>query len=619
MIIAITLLLMGHASSAYAKTRVYTDGDWEYSYKNDKITKTRYTGTDTSIVLPVSTVIVDSEYRISDLGTGTLEVGESVEEITIPREYKTLSKGAFKNCQFLKQIRIESDLGSLEKNIRAFAGAGSDKGFTVTFGDSVTHIPDFLFASSGDAFCHVTKAVLGSGITEIGEYAFSGCKEIKTVEIPDGSKLKSIQNNAFNGCTVLTGMNNKPVFKFPEGLTDIGFNAFRDCILLREVDFPSTLTLIENSAFYGCTGLNSVRIRSNLKKTSDFGIFYNAGTEAPAGITVVFSEGITAVPDNLFFTNWGTYEGKDYAHVKKVVLPSTLKKIGRYAFEDCFDLSDINISGAAALKTIGEFAFKGTGISKVSLPQSVKEIGDGAFEQCKSLTLFSTKRKTGTIGNDVFDRANEALVLKSYYGSWIDEYAGIYGIKSEYFAPDKVVIKSVTNGVKGIKIKWKKAKWASEYIVFRRGAGERSYIALATVKILSFEDTYAEDGKVYNYKIVSSAGQARQKGSSVLKICRLKRPQISSLDNKKGKKLEVSWYKTAAKGYILQYSTSSSMNKARQVKVNNKKASRNTISKTIKKLKKGKKYYIRIRAFKKSAGKTYYSEWSPKKKIKIRL
>ncbi|MFR8616964.1 MAG: fibronectin type III domain-containing protein [Anaerostipes hadrus] len=43
-----------------------------------------------------------------------------------------------------------------------------------------------------------------------------------------------------------------------------------------------------------------------------------------------------------------------------------------------------------------------------------------------------------------------------------------------------------------------------------------------------------------------------------------------------------------------------------------------TTSYTIKKLKKKKTYYVRIRTYKKVSGKTYYSEWSSMKKVKIK-
>ncbi|MGI6736537.1 MAG: fibronectin type III domain-containing protein [Anaerovoracaceae bacterium] len=43
-----------------------------------------------------------------------------------------------------------------------------------------------------------------------------------------------------------------------------------------------------------------------------------------------------------------------------------------------------------------------------------------------------------------------------------------------------------------------------------------------------------------------------------------------------------------------------------------------TTSGTFTKLKKGKKYYVRVRAYKKASGKTIYGSWSSKKTVKIR-
>lgn len=51
----------------------------------------------------------------------------------------------------------------------------------------------------------------------------------------------------------------------------------------------------------------------------------------------------------------------------------------------------------------------------------------------------------------------------------------------------------------------------------------------------------------------------------------------------------------------------------------NAKISKNkTVTRTIKGLKKGKKYYVRVRCYKKLNGKTVYSKWSTKKTVKVK-
>ena len=75
-----------------------------------------------------------------------------------------------------------------------------------------------------------------------------------------------------------------------------------------------------------------------------------------------------------------------------------------------------------------------------------------------------------------------------------------------------------------------------------------------------------------------------------------------------GNKMQVRWKKGAGiTGYQIQYSTSKDFKKGAKTVTVPKKTS---TSATIAKIKEGKKYYVRIRAYKKVSGKTYYSEWS---------
>lgn len=94
----------------------------------------------------------------------------------------------------------------------------------------------------------------------------------------------------------------------------------------------------------------------------------------------------------------------------------------------------------------------------------------------------------------------------------------------------------------------------------------------------------------------------------------VKTTSISKLQNLKGKNLKVDIKKVSgANGYQVRYSTKSNMKSAKSVTV--KKSTTTTISK----LKKGKKYYVQVRAYKTdSAGKKVYGAWSKTKNIKIK-
>ena len=91
--------------------------------------------------------------------------------------------------------------------------------------------------------------------------------------------------------------------------------------------------------------------------------------------------------------------------------------------------------------------------------------------------------------------------------------------------------------------------------------------------------------------------------------------KLTSVKNYKGKKLKASWKKnTKVTGYQVQYSTSSKFKSAKTVTVKGYKST----GKTITKLTKNKKYYVRVRTYK-TVGKTnYYSGWSGAKSVTIK-
>ena len=105
-------------------------------------------------------------------------------------------------------------------------------------------------------------------------------------------------------------------------------------------------------------------------------------------------------------------------------------------------------------------------------------------------------------------------------------------------------------------------------------------------------------------------------GNTVVKSLK-KTFKISSLKSTKKNTIVVKTKKQAQiKGYQVQYSTSKKFTKktTKAVKVATKKG----LKKTVKGLKSGKKYYVRVRAYKMNGKKTVYSAWTAKKSVKVK-
>ena len=88
---------------------------------------------------------------------------------------------------------------------------------------------------------------------------------------------------------------------------------------------------------------------------------------------------------------------------------------------------------------------------------------------------------------------------------------------------------------------------------------------------------------------------------------------VTGLFLKRGKKsVIVTWKKvSSAKGYQLQYSLSKKMKNMKTLFYKKTKVK-------IKKLKRGKIYYFRVRAYKKAGSKMIYGKWSKKKSKKVK-
>lgn len=93
----------------------------------------------------------------------------------------------------------------------------------------------------------INNVIIEEGITNIGEYAFSGCSNLTNIHIPDS--VTSIGNNAFFGCSRLESI------EIPEGVTSIEYGAFYRCSSLESIEIPEGVTNIGNYAFDYCNKL----------------------------------------------------------------------------------------------------------------------------------------------------------------------------------------------------------------------------------------------------------------------------------------------------------------------------------------------------------------------------
>lgn len=251
------------------------------------------------------------------------------------------------------------------------------------------------------------------------------------------------------------------------------------------------------------------------------------------------------------------------------------------------------------ITSIGAFNFYFfDNLVSVKLPSTLKRIEKAAFWGCDLLESVTVPYSVTYIGEEAFaDYFNDGFYLRGYSGTAAERYAKKYNIKFVSLSPAVTLSTTVYtyNGkVKNPKVTVKKnditLKKDTDYtLTYPSG---RKNVGKYAVKVV-FKNGYK--GTVTKYFTI------KPKGTSISSV------------SAKSKGFTVKWKKqtTQTTGYQIQYSTSSKFKSPKYVTVSSNK----TTSKTIKKLKPKKKYYVRLRTYK-TVGKTkYYSSWSKAKTV----
>ena len=275
----------------------------------------------------------------------------SLKTVVLPASLKTLRSGAFENCISLTDVTIKGDIPDCSP---AFGNTGSlSGGYTVTFENGVTGIPEYIFESinpkEDEIYAFVRKVVMADTVKTVGFDAFYKCYGLK--DIVWSNALESIKSGAFQNCTALTEV------KLPESLRFLEYSAFEGCSSVETIVLPSSIKKVGPNVFLGCISLKNLTVTGDIAEYSDS--FWHTGS-VPNGYTATFAEGVTTIPEKFFYTN-ASEVSEEYAILTKVNLPDSLTKIDSYAFAYCHSLTSI------------------------SIPRYVKEIGAGAFHMCTHL------------------------------------------------------------------------------------------------------------------------------------------------------------------------------------------------------------------------------------------
>ena len=225
----------------------------------------------------------------------------------------------------------------------------------------------------------LTEYTIPEGVESIHEGAFEYCDSLTSVVIPDS--VKHIGRGAFHGCDNLTeitlpyiGSSIYDYFGYIFGASNYVDNSRHVPKSLKKVTITSE-TEIKEGAFYGCDSLTTI-----------------------------------IIPDSVKTIGRGAFNG--CSSLTNIVIPDSVKSIAWEVFKSCGALTNITIG--AGVESIGYDAFAGcNSLTTIIIPQSVKSIDASAFDGCKSLASIIAEKNSQyfkTIDDNLYSKDGKVLI-----------------------------------------------------------------------------------------------------------------------------------------------------------------------------------------------------------------
>lgn len=185
----------------------------------------------------------------------------SLESVTIPENVLYVGSMTFNDCVNLKSVTWNaincnnyiSNSGPMFYNYDTQSSAVEQ----FVFGENVECIPVYLCSGMSK----LTSINIPKTVKEIGDFAFyqSG---LQSVAIPQS--VQKLGMSAFWNCSELAEVT------LSEGLTQIGDYAFSRCYKLASINVPNSVVSLGNEAFWSCSSLKSAVIGDGVTHIGDY-------------------------------------------------------------------------------------------------------------------------------------------------------------------------------------------------------------------------------------------------------------------------------------------------------------------------------------------------------------
>lgn len=309
----------------------------------------------------------------------------------------------------------------------------------------------------------LTSVTIGTGVTEIEDSAFEGCKGLTEIIFKaGGTEALSIGNKAFYNCGAMVNFefngrggaditigndafgltftidrnlpSNVDTLTLPEGVKSVGKLAFASAASIKVVNLPASLTDIDFlevgdmypagkitsigvaniSLFKTCLNLEQINVaEGNPNFTSINGVLYGKEENVITTLLLVPEKGQAGLMPEEFRDPEAEGEQRGYLEV-----PATVNKVADFALYSNYQIKRVKFLGEQESFTFGNSVFQAALLLKsVNLPHGITEVANSLFSGCSSMEEVEIPNTVETIRQKAFYNCRALTTVKFAAGN----------------------------------------------------------------------------------------------------------------------------------------------------------------------------------------------------------
>lgn len=264
-----------------------------------------------------SLVTVYISKSVTVIENTTFKGCSSLVGVVIPVGVTAIEFSAFEGCSNLVDIVIPDTV--------TYIGTSTFEGCSSI---TIINIPTSVNYIGSSAFCdcsNINDVTIPNGVTSIESSTFSGCSNMDRISLPES--LTHIGSHAFAFCSKLMAITIPYNAKDSSGVTDIDDFAFSECKLLGYLTLPNSVSHIGNGVFSGCVG-----IKIFLSEDHPFYYIDSGCLLERDGNRLIFAGRVMYIPKQTNIIGSCSISGSFAAPIK---IPLSVQVIESHAFFDC--------------------------------------------------------------------------------------------------------------------------------------------------------------------------------------------------------------------------------------------------------------------------------------------